>query len=599
VLTELRVRQLGVIDDVTLALGPGMTALTGETGAGKTLVVEAIELLLGGRADPVLVRAGAGEAIVEGRFTASADRWDGGDRTGSGDGRGSRDGRGSGEGRGRGGRWDEEEGDDLVLARVIPAEGRSRAYLGGQMASLGLLGEAGRARVDLHGQHTQQSLLAPAAQRGALDRAGGIDHGPLLAARARLRAVEEARSELGGDARSRARELDLLRFQLEELDGAALDDPDEDAVLAEEEERLGDSETLRRAVLATHEALSGDDGVLDQLGSAVAGLAGRRPVEALHDRLHALEAELADAASDSRAVAEGLEDDPARLEAVSARRHLLHELRRKYGETLAEVIAFRDEARQKVADLESYEQRAAQLDTEAEAASAEVRKAQKALGAARRAAAPALAAAVEAALRVLALPRARFEVNVGDDPAGEDVTWLLAANPGEPLLPLTKVASGGELARTMLAARLVLSGTSTALGAPAATNAPGGRAKRAPEDDQESEPRTLIFDEVDAGIGGEAAVAVGRALAALGHEHQVLVVTHLPQVAAFARRHLAVSKVVAGERTTSKVTELDQDARVIELSRMLSGQPQSATARRHAEELLADARSVWDGQRIG
>lgn len=578
-LTELRVRQLGVIDDVTLTFGPGMTVLTGETGAGKTLVVEAIELLLGGRADPMLVRSGAGEAVVEGRFS------------GPGDG------------------CDPEDGDDLVLARVIPAEGRARAYVGGQMASVGLLGEAGRARVDLHGQHTQQSLLAPAVQRAALDRAGGIDHGPLLAARARLRAVEEARAQLGGDARSRARELDLLRFQLEELDGAGLDEADEDAALAEEEERLGDAEALRRTVLAAHEALSGDGGVLDQLGSAVAGLAGRRPVAALHDRLRALEAEVADVASDSRAVAEGLEDDPARLEAVSARRHLLRELRRKYGETLADVIAFRDEARRRVADLESWEERAAALDAEAAAASGELRKAQEALGTARRSAAPALGAEIEAALRVLALPRARFEVDVGDDPAGEDVTWLLAANPGEPLLPLTKVASGGELARTMLAARLVLSGASASLGVAAssgevrkARGRPGrpaagapGKGRGVPLIEPAPAPRTLIFDEVDAGIGGEAAVAVGRALAALGREHQVLVVTHLPQVAAFARAHLAVTKDVVGGRTTSKVTVLEEAARVVELSRMLSGQPASATARRHAEELLADAQSVWDG----
>jgi len=561
VLTELRVRQLGVIDDVALTLGPGMTALTGETGAGKTLVVEAIELLLGGRADPTLVRSGAGEAVIEGRFIGSADGYD-------------------------------DDGEDLVLARVVPAEGRSRAYVGDTMASAGQLGEAGRARVDLHGQHTQQSLLSPAVQRSALDRAGGIDVGPLLAARARLRALEEARAELGGDARSRARELDLLRFQLEELDRAGLDDPDEDAALADEEERLGDTETLRHAVLAVHEALSGDGGVLDQLGSAIAGLAGRRSVAALHDRLRALEAELADAASDSRAVAEGLEDDPARLEAVSARRHLLAELRRKYGETLTEVIAFRDEGRRRVADLESFEVRAAATDAEAAAASASVRRAEKALGAARRAAAPALSAAVETALRILALPRARFDVHVGDDPAGEDVTWLLAANPGEPLLPLTKVASGGELARTMLAVRLVLSGASASIGIPA----PAGVARgRLPAGSAGTAARTLVFDEVDAGIGGEAAVAVGRALAALGREHQVLVVTHLPQVAAFARAHLAVSKDVVGEHTSSTVTELDRAARVVELSRMLSGQPASATARRHAEELLAGAESAWGG----
>jgi DNA repair protein RecN (Recombination protein N) len=580
VLIELRVRQLGVIDDVRLFLGPGMTALTGETGAGKTLVVEAIELLLGGRADSMLVRPGAAEATVEGRFTRL-------DRFGTTEGA-------EGVAGTRGAATDDE---DLILARAVPAEGRSRAYVDGQMASLSVLGEAGRALVDLHGQHAHQSLLSPAVQRSALDQAAGIDLAPLAAARQRVREITEAQAALGGDARSRAREVDLLRFQLEELEAAGLDDPDEDTALADEEERLGDAVALRQATLAAHEALSGDGGVLDQLGTAVTALAGRRPVAALHDRLRALEAELSDAASDSRGLAEGFEDDPERLAEIAERRHQLRELRRKYGDRLADVIAYRDDARLRVEELESWERRAEALDRDAEAARAAVVRAEEALGAARAAAAPALGSAVEAELRTLALPRARFEVRAGPDRAGDEVTWMLAANPGEPLLPLTKVASGGELARTMLAARLVLSGVASSgpiwprsTGSTGSTGSTlGARAGAARDSGPGTPARTLVFDEVDAGIGGEAAVAVGRALAALGAEHQVLVVTHLPQVAAFADHHLAVSKEVVGERTVSRVVSLDHEQRVVELSRMLSGQPNSDTARRHAEELLAEA----------
>jgi DNA repair protein RecN (Recombination protein N) len=539
VLIELRVRQLGVIEDVGLVLGPGMTVLTGETGAGKTLVVEAIELLLGGRADPVLVRPGADQAVVEGRF-AGAD----------------------------------EHGDDLIVSRVVPANGRSRAYVGGDMASLAVLADTGRALVDLHGQHAHQSLLSPAVQRAALDEFAGIDLEPLARAKRALKEITDAAASLGGDARARARELDLVRFQLAELDAASLDDPDEDRKLAEEEDRLGDTTALRAASLAVHEALSGDAGILDRLGQAVAEVAGRGPLRPLHDRLVALEAELSDAATDARTLGEGFEDDPERVSVVAARRHQLRELRRKYGEDLGEVIAYRDQLAARVDELESWEDRAAALDRQASAAAAAVAAEEAVLGAARRAAAPRLAQAVEIELRQLALPRARFDVVVGDEVGGDTVTWMLAANPGEPTLPLTKVASGGELARTMLAARLVLSGVTTS-----------GEARPA-------SPRTLVFDEVDAGIGGQAAVAVGRALAALGTDHQVLVVTHLPQVAAFATHHVAVAKELDGDRTVSKVEVLDDAARVVELTRMLSGQPDSQTGRRHAEELLEDARSV-------
>ncbi len=533
-LVELHVSDLGVIEDLSVLLGRGTTALTGETGAGKTLIVDAIELLLGGPADPDLVRPGATEAVIEGRFLTDDDT-------------------------------------EVVLSRVIPRSGRSRAYVDGRMSAAAQLAELGGALVDLHGQHAHQSLLAPPAQRAALDAFAGISTAEVTGARKQVRDIDAALESLGGDSRTRARELDLLGYQLEELDRAGLVAADEDEALQSEEERLAGAGDLRDAAGQVWAGLAADDGVVDRLGGLVAVLGGKGPLAALHERLRALEAELADAGTEARTLAENLEDDPERLAEIGSRRQLLGELRRKYGATLADVIAFREETRARVAELESHDARAAALDRKRVAAEAELAAAEKQLWDARRAAAPGLASAVEVELRELAMPRARFVVEVAAEPPGDAVTWMLGANPGEAVLPLAKVASGGELARTMLAVRLV--------------SRPAEQSRR-----PSAGPMTLAFDEVDAGVGGEAAVAVGRALAALGAQHQVLVVTHLPQVAAFADRHLVVRKDVEGERTVATVHEAVGQDRVVELSRMLSGSPDSETARLHAGELLARAR---------
>ena len=564
-LEELRVRNLGVIEDQTVVLGPGMTALTGETGAGKTLIIDAIELLTGGPADPTLVRAGAAEAVVEGRFvttaaglagTAAASGQPGGD-TGEPD-------RPAGEGAG-----DPAE-REVILTRVVPASGRSRCYVDGRMVAAAQMAAIGRALVDIHGQHAHQSLLAPSTQRDALDRAGAVDASEVEQRRREVRDLRAARAGLGGDARERARRLDLLSYQLKEMDDAGLDDPDEDRALQDEEELLADAAGLVEAAGAAWQALAGDDGVVERLGAVVAATSGRRPLEVLHQRLVGLQEELTDVAGEARDLSESVEDDPGRLEAIGERRRILTELRRKYGGTLAEVIAYREEIRAQVAELESHDARASAVEAELERAEKELDGALGRLWEARRAAAPAMSRAVEAELRELAMPRARFEVAVGEDPAREEVTWLLAANPGQPLLPLAKVASGGELARAMLAARLVV-----------------GRAERADRSGATG-PVTLIFDEVDAGIGGEAATAVGRALGALGCDSQVLVVTHLAQVAAFADHHLAVAKEVVDEAATvARARPVTGGERVVELARMLSGRPDSDSARLHAEELLA------------
>jgi len=529
VLVELQVRDLGVIEHAVLTLGPGMTALTGETGAGKTLVVEALSLLLGGRADPVLVRPGATEALVEGRFL------------------------------------DEHE-EEHILARAVPTIGRSRAWVDGRMATMSALAEMGAVLVDLHGQHAQQSLFEPAAQRRALDAFGAVPLAAMAELQRTRRRLQAELEGLGGDDRARAREVDLLRYQLAEIDDARLDDPGEDRRLAEEEERLAEAAAHRQAAADALGALAGEDedGAVDQLGAAVALLGDRGPLAAFAARAASVQAEALDLASELRSVVDTWEDDPERLEAVRTRRQQLHDLARKYGEGVAGVLAFAGEARARLAELESVETRAAALASELASVEGALAAERAVVGASRRQAAPRLAAAVERRLRDLAMPRARLQVEVGDEDPGDDVVFELGANPGEAVLPLAKVASGGELARAMLALRLELSDA----------------------------PPTMVFDEVDAGIGGEAAVSVGRSLAELARRHQVLVVTHLAQVAAFADRQLVVRKDLVGaggaerERTVASVMPVDGDARVTELARMLSGTPESDAARRHAEELL-------------
>jgi DNA repair protein RecN (Recombination protein N) len=525
-LVELAVRDLGVIADLRLLVSRGMSALTGETGAGKTMVVDAIELLVGGRADGVLVRSGAEEAWVEGRF-------------------------------------EDTEGADgeVVLARAIPRNGRSRAYVDGRLATVTALSEIGARLVDLHGQHAHQSLLSAAAQRAALDRFGQVDLEPLRASRRRVKDISNELASLGGDERARAREIDLLRYQVGELDAAELTDPDEDERLAAEEDVLADAAAHREFAATAVAALTEEGGATDPLGVAIAALAGRAPFTVEEERLRDLSAELADIAAEVRARAEAIDEDPARLAALRERRQLLSDLRRKYGDSLAEVLAEADRLRSRLVELEDHDRRAAALDQALADARLVEAEAAKAVAEARRLAAPRLADAVEEHLHDLAMPKARLEVRVeGPDP-GDDVVFLLAANPGTEPLPLAKVASGGELARAMLALRLVLT----------------------------AGPPTLVFDEVDAGIGGGAAAAVGHALSKLARDHQVLVVTHLPQVAAYADAHLQVAKHSDDHSTVSEVAVLDHQDRVIELSRMLSGQPDSDTARRHAEELLVTA----------
>jgi DNA repair protein RecN (Recombination protein N) len=524
VLTDLRVRDLGVIEDLSLTFGPGMTALTGETGAGKTLVVEALQLLLGARANPGIVRAGATEALVEARFVIDAE--------------------GEGEGEER----------EVILVRSVPAEGRSKAWVDGRMAPVAGLAE-------IHGQHEHRALVTPGAQRSVLDAFAGTDLSVVRALHTELRALEGSLAALGGDEQQRAREADVLRYQVHEIQMARLEDPDEEAGLRAEEDRLADAGAYREAALGAAELLdpaSGEGGAAEPLGEAAAALSGRDAFEDYRARVAAAAVELVDVARALRDEAEGWEDDPARLAEVQERRRLLSELRRKYGEDLDAVMAYALEAAARLAILEDAEGEAARLTARQQELSKELGEAEAAVRAVRASAAGEFGHRVEEHLADLAMAGAKLEVRLSPEGAGEPVELWLGANVGESLQPLARAASGGELARAMLAIRLVGSGG----------------------------PETMVFDEVDAGVGGAAALALGEALHEVAAERQVLVVTHLAQVASRADAQISVVKQESRGRTVTVASAVAGEERVTELSRMLSGHPGSHAARAHARELL-------------
>ncbi|GAA4363696.1 DNA repair protein RecN [Nocardioides caricicola] len=559
-LEEIRIGSLGVIESSTLELGPGLTVITGETGAGKTMIVTALGLLLGGRSDSGAVRTGAKSARVEGVVRV-------GDLSAF-----------AGAVEDAGG---EVEDDRVVLARNVSAEGRSRAYVGGASVPVSTLAEVAEPLVAVHGQSDQHRLLQAAAQRDALDRFGGESLAALLATYAdvyrRLDAVERELEEVVAHARERAQEADLLRFGLGEVEAIA-PEPGEDAALAAEETRLGFSDTLRTAAEQAREALSSEQGDPDALATtsaartALEGVREHDPEAGeLADRLAELTYLLSDLAADVASYADRIETDPARLAAVSERRAALTALTRKYGETIDEVLAWAERSATRLLDLDHTDERIEELRAEQELLLGERETAAAALTAARVEAAGRLGAEVTAELALLAMPHARLSVDVR--PKGrftasgaDEVELMLAANTGSEPRPLAKGASGGELSRVMLALEVALAGTSPV--------------------------PTFVFDEVDAGVGGAAAVEVGRRLAQLARSAQVLVVTHLPQVAAYADRHVVVEKSSDGTVTSSGLTVLDDEQRERELSRMLAGLADSDTALAHARELLDVAQEL-------
>ncbi|MCX5089303.1 DNA repair protein RecN [Streptomyces sp. NBC_00365] len=573
VLEEMRIRSLGVIDDAVVELSPGFTAVTGETGAGKTMVVTSLGLLLGGRADPALVRIGAKNAVVEGRITVPT----GGTAIVRAEEAGA-----------------ELDDGALLISRTVSAEGRSRAHLGGRSVPVGVLAELADELVAVHGQTDQQGLLKLSRQRQALDRYAGdavaVPLAKYAGAYRRLRAISAELDEITTRARERAQEADLLRFGLDEI-AAVEPRAGEDAELSAEAERLGHAEALASAATAAHAALAGNPEDPEGIDAATLVAGAHRALEAVrsHDsalaglsgRIGEINILLRDVAGELAGYADDLDADPLRLAAVEERRAALTQLTRKYGEDIDAVLAWAEQGAARLLELDGDDERIDELTGERDALRAELGGLAQALTDARTEAAERFAAAVTAELASLAMPHARvsFEIRQTDDPEGvglggrtvaygpagvDEVELLLAPHPGAPPRPIAKGASGGELSRVMLAVEVVFAGTDPV--------------------------PTYLFDEVDAGVGGKAAVEIGRRLAKLAKSAQVVVVTHLPQVAAFADRQLLVEKTNDGSVTRSGVKVLEGEERIRELSRMLAGQEDSETARAHAEELLATAR---------
>ena len=545
-LRELTVENLAVVERVRLTLAPGFTVLTGETGAGKSLVVDAVALALGARASTDQVRAGADAARVEAVFDApSVDADDPmADLVAAGQG-------------------------TVIVRREVGADGRSLARLNDRSVTVGGLASVGARLGEIHGQHEQQRLLEPARQLALLDGFGS--HAPLVdevaEAHRTWRSTVAAAAELLTDAHELARRVELLRHQVEEI-GAAAPRAAEDVELEAQLRAAEHAETIARAADEAVRALRDDAGAGEALGVAERGLSAAaghdERFSPLADRAAALSAEAAELARDVAAAAETVDLDPASRAAAEERLTLLYDLRRKYGDSLEAVVAFGEQASAELDRLENQEADRERLRAEETARRSALEGAAERLRAARSAAAARLATAVNAELPPLGLPPDAFGVTlelVEIGSSGSDrVTFTFAPNPGEPPRRLSRIASGGEASRLALALEVVLAAA--------------------------DETALLVFDEIDAGVGGRNASALGERLHALSRFHQVLCVTHLPQLAAWADAHLVVGKRVEGERTATDVRVLDADGRAAELAAMLAGEGAGDEARSAAEALL-------------
>lgn len=552
-LSELRIRDYAVVDDLTLSLAPGLNVLTGETGAGKSIIVGALSLLLGERASSSVVRTGAARATVEAVFEvaelpAVAERLDAlGFRA---------------------------EDDVLILRREVASEGRNRAWVNGSPATASVVGELGSALVDLHGQHEHQTLLRPREQRDILDAFAGAEGDAeqvetLYRELQELRGELEAREDRRRDVESRA---DFLRFQLQEIDDAALS-PGEDEELEAEVARHEHAEELVRGADAASQTLyAGDDAVSDRIAEVrhtIRDLARFDPELAQHadalDEAYHLAAEVGRALGD---YASSVDHDPGRLEEARQRLDRVLRLKRKYGPELADVLATAQRVREELEELDAADHDLSELGRRIEEAEARLTEGAAALSEKRRDAARRLSARITDELPALGLKDATFDVSLSpyEQPSaggGEGVEFLVSPNPGFAPMALARVASGGELSRVMLALKGTLA-------------------------DVDHVP-VLVFDEIDAGIGGSVGSAVGSKLQEVGSRHQVFVVTHLAQVASKAAQHLLVEKTTSGDQTitATSVRPLDGEDRVAEIARMLGGDPGSKTSREHAKELLA------------
>lgn len=566
-LTTLRIKNLALVADLTLTLQPGCNVITGETGAGKSILIGALNLLLGGRADRTLIRGGCDACAVEAVFDVSRLRAPLAallEHNG----------------------LEPCEDQQLVLKRTLTANGANRQFVNGSPTTLNVLAAIGEGLVDIHGPHDHQSLLQPTKQLAILDAFGRLEpqreaFGELVRRRA---ALEAEKSMLVVDEKTYAQQLELLRFQVREISTAELR-PEEEEQLEQDHRRAGNAARLAQLSQAALEALAEqDDSVLAQSGVVGRALQelhkldnAAAPLTALHDQAVADLRELQTALSH---YADKLEVDPARLRELEERLNLLHSLKRKYGGSLAEVLAFGAEARRRLHSLESREAELTRLNEALASLDGELGRAGRQLSERRRKVIPKLADAVGRQLSDLGFNRSQFEValttrlpgEVSRDPgltaspplgpSGFDsIEFQFAPNPGEPVRPLRAIASSGEMARVMLALKTVLAA--------------------------EDEIPVLIFDEVDANVGGETAHAVGDKMMRIAANRQVLCVTHLPQVAAPATAHFAVTKQSKDGRTITEIARLGPPERVTELARMLGGQ--SEAARRHAAALLQQA----------
>ena len=558
---ELRITDLGVINEATLALDPGFTVVTGETGAGKTMIVTGIGLLLGERADPRSVRNGAGRAKVEGTFVVEDDVL------------AARVAEAGGE----------LEDGELLVARHLTAAGRSRAYLGGAQVPAAVCAEVTSTLITVHGQSEQVRLAAGERQREILDRFAGPAAAATLADyRGRFAERRTAAAELATlreAAQTRAREVDLLTFGLTEIERVA-PEAGEDLALAAEATRLQSADDLRLAAAAAIAALAGDD---DEVGGALTGVVvARKALEGVVDdeaaalgrRLAEVGYALDDLAADLARYLDQLDAEPGRLEWIAGRRAALAGLTRKYGSSVDEVIAWSADAAVRLTTLESSDDRIEELAARVGALDAELVALAGQITTVRRTAAEELSSRVLGELAALAMPHARLVFAVTPTelgPSGADqVELLFSANPGSEPRSLAKVASGGELSRVRLALEVVLAAG--------------------------QQHQTLVFDEVDAGVGGKVAVEIGRRLAALARHSQVVVVTHLAQVAAFADRHYVVVKADDGQVTTSGVLPVAEEERAAELARMMAGLETTDSALAHAGELVELAAGARAGR---
>jgi DNA repair protein RecN (Recombination protein N) len=558
-LVELRAENYAVIDHAIASFGPGLNLLTGETGAGKSILVDALALLMGGKSSADVVRHGADKAVVSCVFESTPGAEAILEVNGI-----------------------DAEATEIILRREILSTGKGRVFVNNQPATVQVLKQLAPELALVHAQTETLSSFDPTQQRILLDRFAGISTDAAAEAHARWRAAQDKLNDLLQGEQDRLRMVDLWTYQRNEIEQAHLQ-PGEDEALETEKRVLANAEKLYAAAL----------GAFDQLyegsASAEAALQGAiRNVEELArydarwaepaQQLASARATISDVAASLRDYAEGINAAPERLAEIEDRLALLDRLKRKYGKTVAEVIAFGEEVARKLSEVEDRDEILKALRADLAKAEGEYKQAASALTAERKSAAQKLAKLAEAHINSLAM-KSRFSVSVTANhaesswsPSGwDEVAYLIAPNPGEPLKPLVEIASGGELSRVLLALKVAVEESSSKT-----------RKKTA--------PRTLVFDEIDIGIGGRAAEAVGHKLKTLGRGQQVLCVTHLPQIAAFADQHLAVEKREQDGRTTTRIRVLDDRARTHEVARMLSGAKVTDTSLQHAAQMIAGSR---------